>query len=111
MGSGCLWGSTVGPGGVLQGWEAETSRVGYASTPCQPGSTGWLCLTQPLCLLEGSTVSLAEMAGDNLGSTGTQQLCGARMCLSWGTWISWGFGSRGSEAGSVSVSVCVCVYL
>lgn len=93
----------------MQGWEAKTSHVGNASTPCQPpAETHRVALPDSGCsaplLLAGSTISLAEMAVDSLGST-VEPAC----ALPGGHGSAGGSGSMGSEAGSVCVSVCMCV--
>lgn len=122
---GLCWGM-LPPG--YEGWDvgacgaAQWGRVGFCRAGKQRAPmwampallaslqlrhTGWLFLTlaaQPLCVLAGSTISLAEMAVDSLGST-VEPGC----ALPGGHGSAGGFGSTGSEAGSVCVSACICV--
>lgn len=93
---GACGGSTVGPGGVLQGWEAESSHLGNASTPCQPPAG-----VQRVAL-PGTGCSAA------LSACGEQCQPGRDGCgqprQRWHSAPLWG-----SEADSVCVSACVCV--
>lgn len=111
----------VGSFGAAQWGQMGFHRAGKYKLPIwampaphaslQPGHTGWLFLTLaawPLCLLVGGTISLAEMAVDNL----------AALALSTPVEPGWApLGSMdllwGSEAGglkqAVCVYLCVCV--